>query len=176
MSGPIKIPLSESQKTLLQSKELTTYLEPEIKLALLAIESKGEPYTLNMDPMDLENLIEMICNVANHEMINSKLGKQFGQLSGYLEKYLDEEWPMRDPIKIQFEITEAQREPKSMELSSPTTKTEIALAFGMKADSSKFETWIKDKLVQVNRQLWQVRMEKLAENERTILIDHLKKL
>ena len=83
---------------------------------------------------------------------------------------------MPDPIKIQFEITEAQREPRSMELSPPTTKTEIALAFGMKADSSKFETWIKDKLVQVNRQLWQVRLEKLAENERTILIDHLKEL
>ena len=48
-------------------------------------------YYLYMNPKDLENLIEMICNMANHEMINSKLGKQFGQLSGYLEKYLDEE-------------------------------------------------------------------------------------
>ena len=91
MSGPIKIPLTESQKSLLQQKELTSMVEPEIKYALSSILFKGKMYYLYMDPMDLENLIEMICNVANHEMVNSKLGKQFGQLSGYLEKYLDEE-------------------------------------------------------------------------------------
>jgi hypothetical protein len=76
---------------LLQSKELTIYLEPEMKLALSAIVSKGEPYTLNMDPMDLENLIEMICNVSSHEEHNLKLVKQLDQLATYLEKYLDEE-------------------------------------------------------------------------------------
>jgi hypothetical protein len=91
MSSPIKIPLSESQKNLLQSKELTTMVEPEIKIALSAILSQGEQYTLCMDPMDLENLIEMICNVASHEIKDSKLGKQFDQLSAYLDQILDEE-------------------------------------------------------------------------------------
>jgi hypothetical protein len=91
MSDPIKIPLTESQKNLLQSKELTTYLEPEMKLALSAIGSKGELYTLSLDPMDLENLIEMICNVASHEEYNLKFVKQLDQLAVYLEKYLDEE-------------------------------------------------------------------------------------
>ena len=91
MSSPIKIPLSEFQKNLLRQKELTSMVEPEIKMALSAIVSKGEPYTLSMDPMDLENLIEMIYNLANHEIKNSRLGKQFDQLCAYLEKYLDEE-------------------------------------------------------------------------------------
>jgi hypothetical protein len=85
MSDPIKIPLTESQKNLLQSKELTIYLEPEMKLALSAIASQGEQYYLNMDPMDLENLIEMICNVASHEEYNQKLVKQLDQLAVYLE-------------------------------------------------------------------------------------------
>ncbi len=91
MSDPIKIPLSESQKNLLQSKELTTYLEPEMKLAVSAIGSKGEPYTLSLDPMDLENLIEMICNVAGQEEYNLKLVKQLDLLATYLENILDEE-------------------------------------------------------------------------------------
>jgi hypothetical protein len=91
MSSPIKIPLSQYHKNLLQQKELTSMVEPEIKIALSAIFSKGEPYTLYMDPMDLENLIEIISNLANHEIKNSRLGKQFEQLCAYLEKYLDEE-------------------------------------------------------------------------------------
>jgi hypothetical protein len=91
MSSLIKIPLTESQKNLLQSKELTTYLEPEMKLALSAIGSKVEPYTLSLDPMDLKDLIEMICNVASHEEYNQKLVKQLDQLAVYLEKCLDEE-------------------------------------------------------------------------------------
>jgi hypothetical protein len=91
MSSPIKIPLSPYQKKLLEQKELTSMVEPELKIALAAIFSKGEPYTLCMDPMDLENLIEMIYNLANHEIKNSKLGKQFDQLCAYLEKYLDAE-------------------------------------------------------------------------------------
>jgi len=91
MSSPIKIPLNHYQKNLLEQKELTSMVEPEIKIALSAIFSKGEPYTLCMDPMDLENLIEMIYNLANHEIKNSRLGKQFEQLCAYLEKYLDEE-------------------------------------------------------------------------------------
>ena len=91
MSSPIKIPLSPYQKNLLANKELTSMVEPEIKMALSAIASRGELYTLCMDPMDLENLIEMIYNLANHEIKDSKLGKQFDQLCAYLEKYLDEE-------------------------------------------------------------------------------------
>ncbi len=91
MSPPITIPLSPYQKSLLQQKELTSMVEPEIKMALSAIFSKGEPYILRMDPMDLENLIEMIYNLANHEIKNSRLGQQFDQLCAYLEKYLDEE-------------------------------------------------------------------------------------
>jgi hypothetical protein len=91
MSSPIRILLTESQKNLLQQKELTSMVEPEIKIALSAIFFKGEPYTLCMDPMDLENLIEMIGNVASHEIKNSRLGKQFEQLCAYMEKYLDEE-------------------------------------------------------------------------------------
>jgi hypothetical protein len=91
MSSPIKIPLNPYQKSLLQQKELISMVEPEIKMALSAIFSKGEPYTLCMDPMDLENLIEMLYNLANHEIKNSRLGKQFDQLCAYLEKYLDEE-------------------------------------------------------------------------------------
>lgn len=91
MSSPIKIPLSLYQKNLLGQKELTSMVEPEIKMALSAIVSKGESHTLYMDPMDLENLIEMIYNLANHEIKNSRLGKQFDQLCAYLEKYLDEE-------------------------------------------------------------------------------------
>ena len=91
MSSPITIPLSHYQKNLLQQKELTSMVEPEMKIALSAILSKGEPYTLCMDPMDLENLIEMIYNLSSHEIKNSKLGKQFDQLCAYLEKYLDEE-------------------------------------------------------------------------------------
>ena len=91
MSSPIKIPLNQYQKTLLQQKELTSMVEPEIKIALSAVFSKGEPYTLCMDPMDLENLIEMIYNLANHEIKNSRFGKQFEQLCAYMEKYLDEE-------------------------------------------------------------------------------------
>jgi hypothetical protein len=91
MSTPIKIPLSESQKNLLQTKELTTMVEPEMKIALSAILSQEEQYYLNLDPMDLENLIEMINNVASHEIKNSRLGKQFEQLSAYLDQILDEE-------------------------------------------------------------------------------------
>jgi hypothetical protein len=91
MSSPIKIPLSESQKNLLAQKELTSMVEPEIKIVLSALVSRGEPYTLCMDPMDLENLIEMIYNLANHEIKNSRLGRQFEQFCAYLEKYLDEE-------------------------------------------------------------------------------------
>jgi len=91
MSSPIQIPLSEFQKNLLQTKELTTMVEPEMKIALSAILSQGEQYYLTLDPMDLENLIEMISNVASHEMKDSKLGKQFDQLSAYLDQILDEE-------------------------------------------------------------------------------------
>ena len=91
MSSLIKIPLSQSQKNLLEQKELTTMVEPEIKMALSAIVSQGDHYYLNLDPMDLENLIEMIYNVASHEMKDSKLGKQFDQLCAYMEQYLDEE-------------------------------------------------------------------------------------
>ena len=89
MSSPLQIPLTESQKNLLQAKELTTYLEPEMKLAVSAIGSKGEPYIFSLDPMDLENLIEMICNVANHEEYNFKWVKQLGQLVVYFEKFMD---------------------------------------------------------------------------------------
>ena len=91
MSSFIKIPLTESQKNLLQQKELTTMVEPEMKIALSGILSQGEQYYLSMDPMDLENLIEMISNVASHEIKDSKLGKQFDQLSAYLDQILDEE-------------------------------------------------------------------------------------
>jgi hypothetical protein len=91
LSSPIKIPLSQSHKNLLEQKELTTMVEPDMKIALSGIRSTGEAYTLYMDPMDLENLIEMISNVASHEMKNSQLGKRFDQLSAYLDQILDEE-------------------------------------------------------------------------------------
>ena len=91
MPSFIKIPLTESQKNLLQTKELIAMVEPEMKIALSAILSQGEQYYLSMDPMDLENLIEMISNVASHEIKDSKLGKQFDQLSAYLDQILDEE-------------------------------------------------------------------------------------
>jgi hypothetical protein len=85
MLDPIKIPLSESQKNLLQQKELTRMVEPDMARTLSAILSQGEQYYLYMDPMDLENLIEMICNVASHEEYNQKLVKQLDQLAVYLE-------------------------------------------------------------------------------------------
>jgi hypothetical protein len=91
MPSFIKIPLTESQKKLLQTKELTTMVEPEMKIALSGILSKGEPYYLCMDPMDLENLIEMIYNVANHEAKSPKMVTQFDQLSAYLANFLGKE-------------------------------------------------------------------------------------
>lgn len=89
MSSPIKIPLTESQKNLLQSKELTTYLEPEMARTLSTILSKGNKYYLYMDPTDLEDLFDMICSVANHEEYNLKLIKQLDQLGTYLEIFLE---------------------------------------------------------------------------------------
>ena len=91
MSGSIKIPLTESQKNLLQQKELTCMLEPEMEQAVSAILSQGDKYYLYLDPMDLENLVEMLCNVTNHEVNNPKLVRSFDKLITYLEKYLDEE-------------------------------------------------------------------------------------
>jgi hypothetical protein len=124
LTSTIKIPLSQSHKNLLEQKELTTMVEPDMITALSGIRSGGDAYTLYMDPMDLENLIELISSVASHEMKDSLLGKQFDQLSAYLDQILDEEWPMpavwhsirkwfhEDHAmsdKIQFEITETQR-------------------------------------------------------------------
>ena len=89
MSDPIKIPLTESQKNLLQSKELTTYLEPEMARTISTILSKGNKYYLYMDTTDLEDLIDTICSVANHEEYNLKLTKQLDLLATYLEKILE---------------------------------------------------------------------------------------
>jgi len=90
MSSFIKIPLTESQKNLLQQKELICMVEPDMARALSTILSKDNKYYLCMDPMDLENLIEMIYNVANHEAKSPRMVKQLDQLSGYLENFLDE--------------------------------------------------------------------------------------
>jgi hypothetical protein len=91
LTSTIKIPLSQSHKNLLEQKELTTMVEPDMITALSGIRSGGDAYTLYMDPMDLENLIELISSVASHEMKDSLLGKQFDQLSAYLDQILDEE-------------------------------------------------------------------------------------
>jgi len=91
MPDPIKIPLSEAQKNLLQSKELTRMVEPEVKRSLSGISPEGTLYSLHLNPGDLDDLIGMICFVANHEMKDFELGKQFDRLSAYLEKFLDEE-------------------------------------------------------------------------------------
>ena len=91
MSSPIKIPLTESQKNLLQSIELACVVEPDVERALSAILSKDNKYFLNLYPNELEDLIDTICFVSNHEEYNLKWVKQLDQLSVYLEKYLDEE-------------------------------------------------------------------------------------
>jgi hypothetical protein len=90
MSSPLQIPLTESQKNLLQTKELTTMVEPEMKIALSGILSKGEQSHLNLDPMDLKNLIEKIRLVTDYEVHNPKLVKQYVHLSAYLAKFLGE--------------------------------------------------------------------------------------
>ena len=89
MSSPIKIPLSESQKNLLQSKELTCMVEPDMERALSTILSKDNKYLLSLYPKDLEDLIGTICFVSNHEEYNQKLVKQLDQLSDYLANFLD---------------------------------------------------------------------------------------
>jgi hypothetical protein len=75
MSSPLKIPLTESQKNLLQQKELTRMVEPDMERALSAILSKDNKYFLSLYPMDLEDLIGTICFVSNHEEYNLKLTK-----------------------------------------------------------------------------------------------------
>jgi len=89
MSSFIKIPLTESQKNLLQQKELTRMVEPETKLALSAILFLGETNTLCIDPINLEHLIEKIRNVTDYEVYNPKLARQYARLSGYLTDFLD---------------------------------------------------------------------------------------
>jgi len=89
MSDPIKIPLSESQKNLLQAKELTRMVEPDMVRTLSAIVSLGEANTLCIDPINLENLIEKISNVTDYEVHNSKMVKQYVLLSDYLANFLD---------------------------------------------------------------------------------------
>jgi hypothetical protein len=90
MSDPIKIPLTESQKNLLQSKELTCMVEPDMERALSTILSKDHKYFLYLYPKDLEDLIGTICFVSNHEEYNLKWVKQLDLLTAYLEKFLDE--------------------------------------------------------------------------------------
>jgi transposase len=82
MSGPIKIPLTDSQRSLLQAHELITMVEPEMVRVLSAIVSQGNQLFLCIDPMDLENLIEMISNVTDYEVHNPKLAKQYVLLGG----------------------------------------------------------------------------------------------
>jgi hypothetical protein len=90
MPSFIKIPLTESQKKLLQTKELVAMVEPEMKISLSGILSKGEQSHLYLDPVDLKNLIEKISLVTDYEVHNPKLVKQYALLSGYLANFLGE--------------------------------------------------------------------------------------
>ena len=89
MPSLLKIPLTESQKNLLQRKEITTMVEPEVKRALSAISSEGTTYSLHLNPGDLDDLIGMICFVANHEAYDSKLVRELDLLAVHLEQFLD---------------------------------------------------------------------------------------
>jgi hypothetical protein len=89
MSSPIQIPLTESQKNLLQQKELTCMVEPDMERALTAILSKDNKYFLYLYPKDMEDLIGTICFVSNHEEYNLKWVKQLDQLTVYFERFLD---------------------------------------------------------------------------------------
>jgi len=90
MSDPIKIPLTDSQRSLLQAHELITMVEPEMVRVLSAIVSQGNQLFLCIDPIDLENLIEKISNVTDYEVHNPKLAKQYVLLSDYLANFLGE--------------------------------------------------------------------------------------
>jgi hypothetical protein len=88
MSFPLQIPLTDSQRSLLQAHELFIMVEPEMVRVLSAIVSQGNQLFLCIDPMDLKNLIEKIRLVTDYEVHNPKLVKQYALLSDYLANFL----------------------------------------------------------------------------------------
>lgn len=91
MNEKIEIPISESQKKLLQQEEVSNMIvDMDVARAVSTIVSKGDKYFVYLDPSELEYLIGTICFVANHEEKNLKLVKQLSKLYKYLEEYLDE--------------------------------------------------------------------------------------
>ncbi|HUS74095.1 MAG TPA: hypothetical protein VMY06_13630 [Sedimentisphaerales bacterium] len=91
MDEKIEIPISESQKKLLQQEEVSNMIiDMDVARAISTIVLKGDKYFVYLDPSELEDLIGTICFVANHEEKNSKLVRQLDKLSEYLDKYLDE--------------------------------------------------------------------------------------
>jgi hypothetical protein len=91
MGEKIEIPISDSQKKLLQQEEVSNMIiDMDVERAVSTIVLKGDKYFVYLDPSELEDLIGTICFVANHEEKNNKLVKKLDEMAEYLEKYLDE--------------------------------------------------------------------------------------
>jgi hypothetical protein len=91
MSSPIKIPLTESQKNLLQRDEISNLVEQGIRDSISTISSIDDSYVFNLSVRELFYLIDTIHFVSFHETNNPQWVEQLDDLSAYLEMHLDEE-------------------------------------------------------------------------------------
>ncbi len=91
MSSPIQIPLTESQKNLLQRDEFIQYVEPITRDKISTISFMEDSYVLHLGVRELFCLIDAINFVSFHEINNQQRVVQLEDLSGYLEPYLSDE-------------------------------------------------------------------------------------
>ncbi|MBN2137198.1 MAG: hypothetical protein JW720_05285 [Sedimentisphaerales bacterium] len=86
----IKIPISESQKKLLQEIS-SNILDVDVARAISAIARKGNKNYIYLDPSELEELVGNICFIANHEENNTKLVKKLDELAEYLDNRMPDD-------------------------------------------------------------------------------------
>jgi len=89
MTKIIQIPISPTQKDLLQQEVSQNVVDGDVDRAISAILSKEGKYYICLDNSELEELIGTICFMANHEDDRSKLAKQLDELAEYLDPFLE---------------------------------------------------------------------------------------